>query len=955
MRLSGTLKKASGAIILITEIVMFWQISVMISLATLPVWHKWIFRLTLGLFAVFLAVSAALYIVCEIKGRKPALFIIWGLICLFVSHTPNGSPDWLQAVLTVAILLHLILSGIFGSSVSSAAILAAFVICAMVSVVLIPAVGSIEKPELYSRLEDLWWNLFETDSDENNQPAPALVEDSYGEADGIPDNMITNDPFPVDDDTPICSVKATYPLNMLHVFSCGAYDPDTFSFSIWDDTSIYSGGKRSPSANYYRQALDGSVELTQKAVITDHRMSNAIVLVPYCAFSGSSAETLSFGDRCLYRNAAVVSPSMRFSFEPDVYYKTIVPGYTVQAQSEYTSLPDGFMERANLFLINSGLLKSGLDTASLISSVRELLASEEFTFSYTPPELPEGEDPVLWFLTESKTGYSKHFAAAEVFLYRAMGIPARYSFGYRVREYNDGEAEVLRSDYYAFCEVFINGKWMMPEDALLTLGRSAGSSIGPETKTEVRETEDSVILPNGYDISHLKGTASMFGSYEDGPTSSISRNSRENDDTVVLIVDSGIDVDYIKAYSAGEYSYPEGCFTITEDTAFAPTFEDGKSFGEYAASAFMGAAPEGEDPDRSKGFRVFNLYAARYIYSPDITVSTLGQASGSPESFSMKADRTIVPLSAASAYDDFTLFEGGEAAGANKDYTKYALSKYTSVSDQLLYELRQFLGKNGIDPDSSDKGVLLEEVRSLLSGYTYTTKIGTIPEEEDPVMWFLTTSKSGYCIHFASAGTMLLRACGIPARYVSGYIKEISAGTIAEVTANDAHAWVEVFNGSTWQLVEMCVGTPAEGETLPAGLRAGEQSYSLPSIRPQWLPGEDTPSWTRWVLAAAAFCAMAAVLVILYRRNRPVRQQKAAIQYNYIEKYYYINEDTERLLNRMCYSREGVRPEDLKALGACVSKARSLLLYRHKYLTYIGSMFASAFWHIRAAFKNIRS
>ena len=773
MSLSGTVKKISGAIILIVEIVMFWQISVMISLETLPVWHKWIFRLTLGLFALFLAVTAVVFVFCGIKGKKPGLFVIWGLVCLFLSHTPNGSPDWLQAVLTVALLLHLILSGIFGSSVSSAAILAAFVICAMVSIILIPAVGSIEKPELYTRFEDFWWDLFVISEKETTPQAPTLVEDSYGESDGIPDNMITNDPFPADDDTPICSIKATYPLSTLHVFSCGAYDPDTFTFSIWDDTSIYSGGNRSPSANYYRQALDGSVELTHKAVITDHRKSNALVLVPYCAFSGSSADALSFGDRCLYRNAAVLSPSVRYSFEPDAVYKTIVSGYSLQAQSEYTSLPDGFMERISLFLIQRGLFKSGLDTASLISSVRELLASEEYTFSYTPPELPEGEDPVLWFLINSKTGYSKHFAAAEVFLYRAMGIPARYSFGYRVREYNDGEAEVLRSDYYAFCEVFINGAWMQPEDALLALGRSAGSKIGPETKTEVRETEDSVILPNGYDISHLKGTASMFGSYEDGPTFSISRNSRENDDTVVLIVDTGVDADYIKAYSAGEYSYPEGSFTITADTAFAPTFEEGKSFGEYAAGAFMSVGSAEENADRSKGFRVFNLYAARYIYSPAFTVSTQGLAAGLPESFSMEADRTIVPLSGVSAYSDFTLYEGVEAAGANKDYTKYALSKYTSVSDQMLYELRQFLTDNGIDPEGSDKGALLEEVRSLLSSYTYTTKIGTIPEEEDPVMWFLTKSKSGYCIHFASAGTMLLRACGIPARappFVSEFI-----------------------------------------------------------------------------------------------------------------------------------------------------------------------------------------
>ena len=85
----------------------------------------------------------------------------------------------------------------------------------------------------------------------------------------------------------------------------------------------------------------------------------------------------------------------------------------------------------------------------------------EYTYSDYPPELPTDKDPVLWFLQESKTGYSKHFAAAEVLLLRTMGIPARYTYGYNF-ELSPGETMVIsEGDAYAYCEVFIDGTWQI--------------------------------------------------------------------------------------------------------------------------------------------------------------------------------------------------------------------------------------------------------------------------------------------------------------------------------------------------------------------------------------------------------------------------------------------------------------------------------------------------------------
>ena len=74
----------------------------------------------------------------------------------------------------------------------------------------------------------------------------------------------------------------------------------------------------------------------------------------------------------------------------------------------------------------------------------------------------------------------------------------------------------------------------------------------------------------------------------------------------------------------------------------------------------------------------------------------------------------------------------------------------------------------------------------------------------DFVQWFLTESDTGYCVHFATAATVLLRAAGIPARYVTGYMVNCEAGKTVTVESDRAHAWVEYFDpiARAWIIAE---------------------------------------------------------------------------------------------------------------------------------------------------------
>jgi len=103
----------------------------------------------------------------------------------------------------------------------------------------------------------------------------------------------------------------------------------------------------------------------------------------------------------------------------------------------------------------------------------------------------------------------------------------------------------------------------------------------------------------------------------------------------------------------------------------------------------------------------------------------------------------------------------------------------------------------------------------------------------DFARWFLEESETGYCVHFATAATVLLRAAGIPARYVTGYMVEAKAGEPVTVRQRHAHAWVEYYVvGIGWQVMEP---TPADSEALAP-------EATEPTIPRETLPHEVRPT-----------------------------------------------------------------------------------------------------------------
>lgn len=128
-----------------------------------------------------------------------------------------------------------------------------------------------------------------------------------------------------------------------------------------------------------------------------------------------------------------------------------------------------------------------------------------------------------------------------------------------------------------------------------------------------------------------------------------------------------------------------------------------------------------------------------------------------------------------------------------------------------------------------------------------------------PVDEFLFDTRRGFCEHYASAFTVLMRAAGVPARVVTGYLGgEVNpVGGYILVRQADAHAWVEIWLENTgWVRVDPTAAvSPARVERgiasalprsdpLPMFVRGDFKL--LQRMRLTW--DSVTYTWNQWVL-----------------------------------------------------------------------------------------------------------
>ncbi|WP_020586005.1 transglutaminase-like domain-containing protein [Desulfobacter curvatus] len=105
----------------------------------------------------------------------------------------------------------------------------------------------------------------------------------------------------------------------------------------------------------------------------------------------------------------------------------------------------------------------------------------------------------------------------------------------------------------------------------------------------------------------------------------------------------------------------------------------------------------------------------------------------------------------------------------------------------------------GLGPDKPAHKTLPEIKKYFFTNFSYTLDLKA-DDKTSPITEFMIRTKAGHCEYFATATVLLLRAAGIPARYVTGYMafEKSRMGNKIVVRRKHAHAWTEVFVNGRW-------------------------------------------------------------------------------------------------------------------------------------------------------------
>ncbi|HEX6040891.1 DUF3488 and transglutaminase-like domain-containing protein [Longimicrobium sp.] len=224
---------------------------------------------------------------------------------------------------------------------------------------------------------------------------------------------------------------------------------------------------------------------------------------------------------------------------------------------------------------------------------------------------------------------------------------------------------------------------------------------------------------------------------------------------------------------------------------------------------------DGERWSRTQGLRGPNYGPSAYGTNWSGPIRSVNVFGGPPEAnvlFGPHPILTVQPRSAIRAYPH----PGGDIVYSGSDAPVYTVLFADGLpSEKRLRDSDQWEDPRAILPylelpplaprverlaDSLTRGktARIDQVRAveryLTTEFSYTLDLPRT-RSEATVEGFLFNRRAGHCEYFSTAMAVLLRARGIPARNVTGFLGgEWNAyGSYLAVTGNDAHSWVEVW------------------------------------------------------------------------------------------------------------------------------------------------------------------
>lgn len=118
--------------------------------------------------------------------------------------------------------------------------------------------------------------------------------------------------------------------------------------------------------------------------------------------------------------------------------------------------------------------------------------------------------------------------------------------------------------------------------------------------------------------------------------------------------------------------------------------------------------------------------------------------------------------------------------------------------------MRRVLAQAGATAAMSPARVVRVLAAFFRTHFTYSLVLRRQSAASTPLQDFLLHTRAGHCEYFATAGVLLLRAAGVPARYATGFsVQEWSPQERRYlVRSRHAHAWVLAWLGGRWRDVD---------------------------------------------------------------------------------------------------------------------------------------------------------
>ena len=183
------------------------------------------------------------------------------------------------------------------------------------------------------------------------------------------------------------------------------------------------------------------------------------------------------------------------------------------------------------------------------------------------------------------------------------------------------------------------------------------------------------------------------------------------------------------------------------------------------------------------------VYTPYYLASINDTFSPVCDVLVSNSDKTTNYSMSVMPFSE-SELDNFSI----DFSSQVYDYDNFVKSYYLKLPYDTKLAMLKIAEENNLTGVSTQN--IPQAVKQFVShSASYSLNTQKVPDGRDVAEWFLNDAETGYCMHFANAAAVMLRALGVPARYVTGYCADVVDGK-AIVTSDNAHAWVEYYDSS---------------------------------------------------------------------------------------------------------------------------------------------------------------